>query len=159
MATDLILVRFHSETQILTTLFGLLFWDIIFAQVPGAFETPFQFGPLDIGEDSFYYARRERMEERLREILDGQAPTIVAANDERYREDKTCCIGVSWDVCGREDLLEIVEVCRIRLLSIFDVNHGVDTILFRFLVLRRGRTGGDLSPVLRGLPWAVQRWA
>ncbi|KAJ7821131.1 VRR-NUC domain-containing protein [Mycena olivaceomarginata] len=100
---------FHSETQILTTLFGLLFWDIIFAQVPGAFETPFQFGPLDIGEDSFYYARRERMEERLREILDGQAPTILAANDERYREDNTCCIGVSWDVCGREDLLEIVE--------------------------------------------------
>ncbi|KAJ7270030.1 VRR-NUC domain-containing protein [Mycena haematopus] len=100
---------FHSETQILTTLFGLLFWDIIFAPVPGAFETPWQTGPLDIGEDSFYYARRERMEERLSEITNDQARTILAKNDERYREGKTCCIGVRWDICGREDLLEIVE--------------------------------------------------
>ncbi|KAF7362260.1 Fanconi-associated nuclease [Mycena venus] len=100
---------FHSETQVLTTLFGLLFWDIIFAQIPGAFETPWQVGPLDIGEDTFYYARRERIEARLTEIKNGQARTILAENDERYRENKTCCIGVSWDVCGREDLIEIVE--------------------------------------------------
>ncbi|KAJ7686535.1 VRR-NUC domain-containing protein [Mycena rosella] len=100
---------FHSETQILTTLFGLLFWDIVFAQVPGAFETPWQMGPLDIGEDSFYYARRARIEKRLAELEQGQARAILEANDDRYREGKTCCIGVSWQMCGREELVEIVE--------------------------------------------------
>ncbi|KAF8178661.1 hypothetical protein K438DRAFT_1681003 [Mycena galopus ATCC 62051] len=100
---------FHSETRLLTTLFGLLFWDIIFAPVPGAFETPWQRGPLDIGEDSFYYARQERLDERLSDIKAGRAQTILADNDDRYRAEKTCCIGVNWDICGREDLIEIVE--------------------------------------------------
>ncbi|KAF7351105.1 Fanconi-associated nuclease [Mycena sanguinolenta] len=99
----------HSETQILTTLFGLLFWDIIFAEVPGAFETPWQTGPLDIGEDSFYYARQQLIEERLRKINNGEAPTILTRHDELHREKKTCCIGVHWDFCERQDLLEIVE--------------------------------------------------
>ncbi|KAK7057582.1 Fanconi-associated nuclease [Favolaschia claudopus] len=100
---------FHSETQILTTLFGLLFWEIIFAPVPGAFETPFQMGPLDVGEDSFYYARQRQIDERLAAIRSGQSSAILADNDARHREKKTGCIGVSWDVCTREHLLEIVE--------------------------------------------------
>ncbi|KAJ7772094.1 VRR-NUC domain-containing protein [Mycena maculata] len=100
---------FHSETQILTTLFALLFWDIIFAPIPGAFETPWQTGPLDIGEDSFYYARRDCIEKRLAEIKDGRARTILEENDGRHREAKTCCIGVNWKMCGREELIEIVE--------------------------------------------------
>ncbi|KAJ7125136.1 VRR-NUC domain-containing protein [Mycena epipterygia] len=100
---------FHSETQILTTLFGLLFWDIIFANVPGAFETPWQTGPLDIAENSFYRARRERIENRLTEIRDGQAQSILKDNDERHRELKRCCIGISWEMCGQDELVQIVE--------------------------------------------------
>lgn len=50
---DHIHCSFHSEGSILTTVFGLLFWDILFAPVPGAFETAFQSAPLDLGEDSF----------------------------------------------------------------------------------------------------------
>ncbi|KAJ6631580.1 VRR-NUC domain-containing protein [Mycena sp. CBHHK59/15] len=100
---------FHSETQILTTLFGLLFWDIIFANVPGAFETPWQTGPLDIAEDSFYYARQDLIEKRLEDINSGQARAILERHDEKYREKKTCCIGVSWQVCDRDALVEIVE--------------------------------------------------
>ena len=37
-------IRFHSEGSIISTLFGLLFWDILFAPVPGAFEA----GLLDV---------------------------------------------------------------------------------------------------------------
>jgi Fanconi-associated nuclease 1 len=113
--------RFHSETQILTTLFGLLFWDIIFAQVPGAFETEWQMGPLDIGEDSFYYARRELIEKRLAEIEEGEARTILEAYDDLHREQKTCCIGVSWRLCGRDELVEIVEVLRLQFLRTMEL--------------------------------------
>ncbi|KAF9014179.1 VRR-NUC domain-containing protein [Cyathus striatus] len=100
---------FHSETSILTTIFGLLFWDIIFASIPGAFETEFQAAPLDIGEDTFYAARKELIDKRLAEIRDGNAVEILKKHDEMYREKETWCIGVKWDLCSREDLAEIVE--------------------------------------------------
>ncbi|PBK93269.1 hypothetical protein ARMGADRAFT_966786 [Armillaria gallica] len=99
---------FHSETRILTTIFGLLFWDIIFADVPGAFETKFQTAPLDIAEDSFYYARKELIQARLREIEDGKAAEIMERHDRTYRPSKTWCVGVKWEY-PKEDLLEIVQ--------------------------------------------------
>ncbi|KAJ6491829.1 hypothetical protein C8R47DRAFT_442519 [Mycena vitilis] len=129
---------FHSETQVLTTLFGLLFWDIIFAPVPGAFETPWQTGPLDIADDSFYYARKDSMEERLTELKNGQARPILEKNDLKYRDDKTCCIGVKWDMCGRDDLLEIVEclggnalssICRLFCEDYYGRNSGVPDLI------------------------------
>lgn len=105
------LFRFHSESRILTTIFALLFWDIIFADVPGAFETPHQTAPLDLAEDSFYRARKTAIETRLEEIQHmGRALEIVAEHDVNYRERKTWCVGVRWDICERQDLLEIVEV-------------------------------------------------
>lgn len=33
---------YHCENGILTTLYSLLFWDIIFLDVPGVFQNPFQ---------------------------------------------------------------------------------------------------------------------
>ncbi|KAK0482662.1 VRR-NUC domain-containing protein [Armillaria novae-zelandiae] len=99
---------FHSETRILTTIFGLLFWDIIFADIPGAFETKFQTAPLDIAEDSFYYARKELIQVRLREIEDGRATEILERHDRTYRPSKTWCVGVKWEY-PKDDLLEIVQ--------------------------------------------------
>ncbi|KAJ7782652.1 VRR-NUC domain-containing protein [Mycena metata] len=129
---------FHSETQILTTVFGLLFWDIIFAPVPGAFETPWQRGPLDLMDDSFYYARQDRIEARLAEIKAGEARSILEGNDDEYREDDTCCIGVSWEMCGRDDLVEIVEclggdalasICRLFCEDYRGRNSGVPDLV------------------------------
>ncbi|CAK5281849.1 unnamed protein product [Mycena citricolor] len=100
---------FHSETQVLTTVFGLLFWDVLFAPVPGAFETPWQMGPLDIAEDSFYHARQQLIDLRLDDIRNGKARSILEEVDIRHRENKTCCVGVGWEMCSREDLVEIVE--------------------------------------------------
>ncbi|KAJ7099557.1 VRR-NUC domain-containing protein [Mycena belliarum] len=124
---------FHSETQILTTLFALLFWDIIFAPVQAAFETPWQFGPLDIGEDAFYYARQELIEKRLHEIDDGQARAILEVHDDLHRERKTCCIGVRWQVCGRDELVEIVECLG---------GHALSSICRLFCEDYEGRSSG-----------------
>jgi hypothetical protein len=32
----------HSENGIFKTLFGILMWDVLFADIPGVFMTPFQ---------------------------------------------------------------------------------------------------------------------
>ena len=93
-------------------LFGILFWDIIFAPIPGAFETPYQSAPLDIAEDTFYYARQDMIDERLREIEHdaGRPREIVDAVDTQHREKGTWCVGVRWGAFERQDLLDIVEV-------------------------------------------------
>ncbi|KAF5373813.1 hypothetical protein D9758_000974 [Tetrapyrgos nigripes] len=105
---------FHSETSILTTLFALLFWDVIFADVPGAFETGYQIAPLDLIEDSFYRARKEIIDKRLEEIEDGKAREILEKHYEMYKgneggKKETWCVGMRWDVATKGDLGEIVE--------------------------------------------------
>ncbi|CAA7270985.1 unnamed protein product [Cyclocybe aegerita] len=100
---------FHAETRILTTLFGLLFWDIIFTEVPGAFDTPYQYAPLDIWSDSFYLARKALIDQRLEVIRQGGGRDILHEHDDLYRERQFICAGVTWDICKRDDLLDIVD--------------------------------------------------
>ncbi|KAA1469402.1 hypothetical protein DENSPDRAFT_816316 [Dentipellis sp. KUC8613] len=101
---------YHCEGSIVSTLFGLLFWDVIFAPIPGAFETPYQSAPLDIAEDTFFYSRQELIEKRLLELEEGSARQILQTVDEQHREKKTWCVGVRWDLFPREDLLQVVEL-------------------------------------------------
>ncbi|THG99844.1 hypothetical protein EW026_g2590 [Hermanssonia centrifuga] len=100
---------FHCEGRIVTTLFGLLFWDIIFASIPGAFETPYQVAPLDIAEETFYFSRQALAEARFVEIRNGDAPQLLAKTFDEYASDATCCVGVRWDLFEKQDLVEIAE--------------------------------------------------
>lgn len=98
-------------------MFGLLFWDILFADIPGAFETEYQSAPLDIAEDCFYYAREGLIKERLAEIEQGKARQILEKIDEEHRAKGTLCVGVRWDLFTKQDLLEIVDVSHAVYLS------------------------------------------
>ncbi|TFK63345.1 hypothetical protein BDN72DRAFT_847701 [Pluteus cervinus] len=100
---------FHSETRILTTLFALLFWDVLYTTIPGAFETPYQTAPLDLAQDCFYLARKVLIDARLEEIKAGRAKEILERHDTEYRPKKSWGVGVKWELCEREDLVEIVE--------------------------------------------------
>ena len=147
-----IISRFHSETRILTTIFGLLFWDVLFADVPGAFETSFQSAPLDMFEETFYYARKELVDKRLAEIRSGRGIEIFQRHDGMYREKKTWCLCVSWDVCSSEDLHEILGVRWVSFGDVFTNAHS------GFILVHRRRVSRDhLSTLLRGLSWQEQR--
>ncbi|KAL1664575.1 hypothetical protein GGF50DRAFT_114989 [Schizophyllum commune] len=125
---------FHAETRILTTLFALLFWDVLFARVPSVFVTEFQTAPLDLAEDTFYTARKELIETRLAELTEeGKALEILRRNDKFYRESKTFCIGLSWTNCSAEDLEEIVECMG---------GHALRHICLLFCQDYAGRCGG-----------------
>ncbi|KAH9832914.1 VRR-NUC domain-containing protein [Rhodofomes roseus] len=100
---------FHCEGRVVKTLFGLLLWDIIFANIPGAFETPYQHAPLDIVEDTFYYTRQHLIDPRLEELKSGQGPEIIERVFTEHGEKKTWCVGVQWDLFEKNDLLEIAE--------------------------------------------------
>lgn len=56
----------HTETRILSTLFGMLFWDVIFDKtVFNVFVDKFQSCPLDLQTDHFYLNRKEGIDSRL----------------------------------------------------------------------------------------------
>ena len=57
-----------SENWLWRGLFGLAFWDIVFAPVPGVFHHPFQMGPWDLGRPEFRVRRKNSIAERLEEL-------------------------------------------------------------------------------------------
>lgn len=76
---------FFSENWLWKSLFGLAFWDVIFAPVEGAFQHPFQYGPLDLGTPDFRKARREAVAERLAELRrhPRPGPLLLPVYDEK----------------------------------------------------------------------------
>lgn len=99
---------YHSEGGIVRTLFAYLFFDVLFAHVPGVFQTAFQTCPLDLHSDAFYPARASEINHRLVEIENGAAERLVRAVDERERGRRTCVVGLNWDF-ELEDLVELVN--------------------------------------------------
>ncbi|KAK9794912.1 hypothetical protein WJX73_005165 [Symbiochloris irregularis] len=95
----------HSENGIWATLFGLLMWEVLFMDVPGAFRTPFQTSPLDLPTPLFYPARQQAIEARLAELRAGAGPHLL---QRRYNENRSeICSGVNWEREGLEELVEI----------------------------------------------------
>jgi fanconi-associated nuclease 1 len=100
----------HSENSIVTTLFGLLFWDIIFdSNIPGVFASPYQSGPLDLKTEFFYESRRTIMKKRMEEIENGYGVNIVEKVCNTHRPLKTICVGVNWNLFTTDQIIEIVE--------------------------------------------------
>ncbi|KAJ7436212.1 hypothetical protein FB451DRAFT_1307685 [Mycena latifolia] len=92
-----------------TTLFTLLFWDIIFMPVDGAFDTHFQTCPLDLCEDTFVTSRSAAITHRLSEIEDDKAVHYLRQHDTQYRPAQPCAVGARWDLCARKKLIGIAK--------------------------------------------------
>lgn len=73
----------YVENSLLPGLFGLLFWDAIFAPVPGAFFHPFQSGPADLHHPEFRHRRRDEFDAGFQTLADGEHRARILA---RYRE-------------------------------------------------------------------------
>ena len=71
---------FYVENALFNGLFGLVFWDIIFSSVPGAFFNPFQRGPADLHTGDFIKNRRSKIERRLAEIADADELSRLVFN-------------------------------------------------------------------------------
>ncbi|WEW58835.1 PDDEXK family nuclease [Emydomyces testavorans] len=102
---------YHCEGGILRTLFGFLFYDVIFTYVPNVFQTPFQTCPLDLHTDSFYSSRISEINHRLAQISNGEAESLLRQVYERECEKQTCAIGIDWSF-ELSDLIEIVQCFR-----------------------------------------------
>ncbi|XP_027930104.1 fanconi-associated nuclease 1 homolog isoform X1 [Vigna unguiculata] len=98
----------HAESGIWLTIFGLLMWDVVYADVPNVFYTRFQNAPLDFGTDGFYTSRKSVIESHLQQIRDGMAEEFLIKSWETHIG--TACRGVNWDSHSL-DVLRAVVTC------------------------------------------------
>ena len=99
---------YHSEGGIVRTLFGYLFYDILFTYIPNVFQTAYQACPLDLHTDAFYPSRASEINHRLVEIANGSAARLLREVYDREKEKQTCIVGVDWSF-DIDDLLEVVD--------------------------------------------------
>jgi fanconi-associated nuclease 1 len=97
---------YHSEGGVLRTLFGYLFFDVMFTYIPNVFQTPYQTCPLDLHTDAFYASRLSEINLRLLKISNGEAKSLIQQVWNDHFENKTCIVGLDW-AFELEDLLEI----------------------------------------------------
>ena len=87
----------HVEGAIFSSIFALLFWDIIFSKQVNVFVHPFQLAPLDVDSDEFYSKRKMEIDERLKHIYDRKL--AIAILYETYgREYQRICTGMNWQL-------------------------------------------------------------
>ena len=99
---------YHSEGGIVRTLFGYLFYDVLFTYIPNVFQTPYQTCPLDLHTDAFYPSRASEINHRLVEIANGDASRLLQEVYDREHKKQTCIVGIDWSY-DFDDLLEIVK--------------------------------------------------
>ncbi|KAF2806636.1 uncharacterized protein BDZ99DRAFT_510377 [Mytilinidion resinicola] len=99
---------YHSEGGIVRTLFGYLFFDVLFTYVPNVFQTPYQTCPLDLHTDAFFPSRISEINRRLVEIGNGDAEALLRNVWNEHHERKTCVVGLDWSF-ELDDLIEIVQ--------------------------------------------------
>jgi Fanconi-associated nuclease 1 len=99
---------YHCEGGMLRTLFGYLFYDVLFLYIPNVFQTEFQTCPLDLHTDAFYPSRMSEINARLNEISNGDAPELIQSIWDEHSERQTCIVGLDWTY-ALDDLLEIAR--------------------------------------------------
>jgi len=99
--------RWHSvhfvENGLMNTLFGLAFWEQIFADVPGAFHNPYQGAPRDMYDGEFVENRKVAIQRWLQELRRASLPEVLMSNYRRYQGYQ--CHWVDWALVD-ESLLQ-----------------------------------------------------
>ncbi|HCD55520.1 MAG TPA: hypothetical protein DEQ90_08840 [Halieaceae bacterium] len=98
----------YVENSLFNSLFGLAFWEQIFAPVPGAFHNPFQAVPADMYQTAFRARRETALGTRLQELAAGDLEVELQAALARFSGYQ--CRWVSWSLLTT-DLLTRVLAC------------------------------------------------
>ena len=75
----------YVENSLMSSLFGLAFWEQIFTVIPGAFNNPFQAAPTDMYDPAFRHRRLSQIEGRLQQLRTVDLATELHKAYDRYR--------------------------------------------------------------------------
>jgi hypothetical protein len=95
----------YVENKLMNALFGLAFWEQLFAAVPGAFHHPFQSVPADMYDSGFRRRREAGIAARFDELRSQDLAGTLRTAFQRYRNYQ--CHWVDW----RRIDAELVDAC------------------------------------------------
>ncbi|XP_052242261.1 fanconi-associated nuclease 1-like isoform X2 [Dreissena polymorpha] len=88
----------HAEGSVVTNLFVLLFWDVMFTDVADVFQGPYQGAPLDLATQDFYRNRSQVVDERLEWIKGASIEELIAEVGRVWTEHNgTMVEGITWE--------------------------------------------------------------
>lgn len=90
---------YYLENNLVCGVFGLAFWDIIFAPIKGVFFHPFQNKPADFYEPEFTSSRVDLINQRFSDIAIGRLGNIV--NTHLYQKRGIQNPIVNWRMCRK----------------------------------------------------------
>jgi hypothetical protein len=115
----------HVESALVRTLTGLIYWDAMYAPIPGAFTNPFQTGPNDLTADDFVDVRAELIEAIEAETHDDDAFVARLLATAEAKHGITNAL-VHWRVVDEAPLEEVVTampVAHMRRLTQFFIRN------------------------------------
>ena len=95
---------YFVENGLMNTLFGLAFWEQIFADVPGAFHNAYQGGPRDMYDGDFVENRNAAVSQRLQELRNSCLLEELMSSYQRHQGYQ--CHWVDWALVD-ESLLRL----------------------------------------------------
>lgn len=116
----------HCENLLWNTLFGLTYWQVIFAPVPGAFHNPFQSGPTDLHTPTFL-SDRESEFQKVQNLLDDSNALHKHILDNFESKQNIANRFVPWKAIDRELLTIALERVPIEVLKSVFSRLWVDT--------------------------------
>ena len=115
----------HVENTLVRTLTGLIYWPVIFLDIPGAFTNPFQSGPNDLYSDDFVDARKEAITSLERDLSHHGAVTEHLEGVIKEKWNKANGL-VSWSLVENlplSDLVDVMPESHIRALTSFQIRR------------------------------------
>jgi hypothetical protein len=115
---------YYVENSLFNALFGLAFWEQIFAPVPGAFNHPYQSAPADMYHAGFRQRREEALTRRLTQLRTADLGQLLPAAWDSYRDYQ--CRWVNWRYIDRElvaaasAIIPAAQLCAIWERLLFD---------------------------------------
>ncbi|XP_061172918.1 fanconi-associated nuclease 1-like [Saccostrea echinata] len=88
----------HAEGSILSNLFALFFWDILFMDVPDAFHSTYQTHPLDLYTTQFYTNRQSAIDQQLEKIKNAEVEELHSMMTSVWENHfGVMCTGLNWE--------------------------------------------------------------
>ena len=101
----------HGEGAVFNSLLGLLFWDIIYSDVPDAFRDPGQALPLDWDSDHFYLARQDKINVRLAELMGMERDEVCNEVVGAWKTHLDVISLVNWNMFNSEERVRSLVTC------------------------------------------------
>ena len=110
---------YYVENHLIPALWALLYWEVIYAPIQGAFFHPFQTGPKDLYSDHFFAKRQPYLDDVTQQLRDDHYVDLIL---ERFHTKYgISCPFIYWPALS-QSLLETALQCisKRSLIAIFD---------------------------------------